>query len=151
MTSRNRARIGHRPARAALAIGFAAAITLAIGAAPASATGSPTGVAAGVGTGRDAPQACIRVAQAAGDIGAPLTLANAVFTGGTPGNDIGNTGGSPVEPGEPIPVFCGFAGDDLVSDNWGYYYGGPGNDITSENWLVFRGGPGNDSAGPNEA
>jgi hypothetical protein len=98
-----------------------------------------------------AARACQLVARAYGDRNL-LRPGAATFDGGTRGDDlVMSNGTSPVPAGEPIPVWCGFAGNDTVSDSWGYVYGGSGNDGIGENWLVFRGGPGNDSVSPNEA
>lgn len=96
-----------------------------------------------------AARACTVVARLAGDLGGELTLKNATFSGGTMRDDLVSVGNAPVPPGERIPVWCGFAGDDVISDNWGWVYGGAGDDGMGENWLVFKGGPGNDNAGPN--
>jgi hypothetical protein len=93
---------------------------------------------------------CLRIARMYGD-GRAVNLATATITVGTPWADEVVVGDGPAAPGEKIPVWCGFAGDDGISDSWGYVYGGPGDDGMGENWLVFRGGPGDDSVSPNEA
>jgi hypothetical protein len=39
------------------------------------------------------------------------------------GDDLVGGGFGTTEPGEPVAVWCGFAGDDTVADNWGWVYG----------------------------
>lgn len=132
--------------RALAAVGVAALAAMGLVSTPSSAVAEQDGTS-------HAGWVCVRVARAYGDLGKALTLADATFTGGTWGDDRSDlsNGDHPVQAGEKIPVWCGFAGDDSLSDNWGWMYGGPGNDCVGENWLVFRGGPGNDCAGPNQA
>lgn len=128
----------------ALAVtGLSCALLLAAPGPAQSATGT------GMHGATAAAVACRHVAWAAGDLRPGSPLWGATFSGGTRGADMWSMSG-PVEAGSPPVVWCGFAGDDVVSDNWGWVYGGPGNDSMSENWLVFRGGPGNDSVSPNE-
>ncbi|WP_460794162.1 hypothetical protein [Nocardioides pacificus] len=132
-----------------MVIGFGAILALA---APGLVLSPAPVVAAGDGLS-PVGWACIGVVRANGDLGDELSLQNATFTGGTLGDDQSgeSNGAGPVQPGERIPVWCGFTGDDGLSDNWGWMYGGPGNDCVGENWLVFKGGTGQDCAGPNEA
>lgn len=110
----------------------------------------PTAAAPAHGGDR-AAAACVKVARAYGDLGRGYTFGTAWFSGGTHRADEVVIGSGPVEPGQKVQVWCGFAGDDVISDSWGWVYGGPGDDGMGENWLVFRGGPGDDSVSPNEA
>jgi hypothetical protein len=130
--------------RAMAAAGVCAALVLAV---PGAAQSAGTGAITPGSTKADA--ACRLVASAAGDLRHGSSLRHASFTGGTHRADMWSMAG-PTEPGSHAVVWCGFGGDDVVSDSWGWVYGGPGNDSMGENWLVFRGGPGNDSVSPNE-
>ena len=98
-----------------------------------------TGAAAPAHAARDSQQACIRVIKASGH-GDLLDGPLAIITG-TPRDDWGTD--EVIEHGE---AWCGFAGNDGISDMWGAFFGGPGNDYGgAENFGLFVGGAGNDS------
>lgn len=76
---------------------------------------------------------CIAAVKAAGDWGKGLNPGKANFVSGTEGDDdIGE-----VPPGT---VFCGLGGDDRVTVNNGWFYGGAGVDqVDTNNGMVIGG------------
>jgi hypothetical protein len=76
------------------------------------------------------------------------TISQFTFTGGTDGPDRG-----PIPPGLPggtplnvaaRTVYCGFGGNDFITDNEGWTFAGSGDDLFAVNNGTFIGGPGND-------
>jgi hypothetical protein len=89
---------------------------------------------------------CVAEAARSGLVGRILDLNQATFVGGTAGNDGGSLppgSGFNLDVG-PSTVWCGFAGNDVVSLNQGWVLAGDGDDFFVTNTGTFVGGPGND-------